>query len=46
MKNNTHDIFYYENNYELVFGDIPNPFLSVNEIQIQLRTLLKISWII
>ena len=41
MKNNTHDMFYYENNYELVFGDIPNPFLSVNEIQIQLRTLLK-----
>ena len=41
MQNNTHDIFYFQNDEELVFGDVPNPFLSIDEIQIQLRSLFK-----
>lgn len=41
MQNNTHDRYYFENDDELVFGEVPNPFLSINELQIQLRTILK-----
>lgn len=41
LQNNSHDIYYFQNDEKLVFGEIPNPFLSVEEVQIQLRTILK-----
>ena len=41
MQNNTHDIYYFQNDFELVFGEVPNPFLSTDEVQIQIRSILK-----
>ena len=32
----------FQNDFELVFGEVPNPF-STDEVQIQIRSILKIS---
>jgi len=41
VSNNSHDLFYFKNTNELVFGKIPNPFLSIKEEAILQRTTLK-----
>jgi DEAD/DEAH box helicase domain-containing protein len=41
MTNNSHDLYFFENNNELTFGTPPNPFLSINEEQILIRSIFK-----